>query len=67
LEIKKSGKISLFLAFSQSKKLSSGKSFDKTLSELHIHKQISSDESLRPCRVQRMLQRFYCCPKNHRC
>jgi len=29
--------------------------------------QISSVESLWPCRVHRILQRFYCCPKNDRC
>jgi len=29
--------------------------------------QISSDENLQPCRVLRILQRFYRCPKSNRC
>jgi len=28
--------------------------------------QISCDEGLLPCRMHRILQKFYCCPKNFR-
>jgi len=35
----------------------------KTLSELHIHYKSPWDESLLPCTVHRILQKFYGCPK----
>jgi len=52
-----------FFTFSLSERLN----FGKTLSELHIHYKSFLTKSLWPCRVQRMLQRFYCCPKNAWC
>ena len=59
---KKAGNVWLFLAYFQSDRLGSG----KTLSELHSL-QISCDEGLLPCRVHRILQKFYCCLKNDQC
>ena len=46
--------------FFQSERLDS----DKTLSELHIHYKSLLTRVYDHCRVQRILQRFYCCPKN---
>jgi len=50
----------LAVSFFQSERLSSG----KTLSELHIHYKSLLTRVYDHCRVQRLLQRFYCCPKN---
>jgi len=47
-----------FSDFFQLERLGSG----KTLSKLHIHYKFLLT-SLWPCRVQRILQRFFCCPK----
>jgi len=58
LEIKKKEKKASF----QSNWLGSG----KTLSELHIHYKSLCNESLLPCRVHRILQKFCGCPKNDR-
>ena len=47
------------MAYFQSDRLGSG----KTLSELHIHYKSHWDESLLPCTVHRILQKFYGCPE----
>jgi len=49
-------------AYFQSEKLGSG----KTLSKLHIHYKSLCNEGILPCRMHRILQKFYGCPKNHR-
>jgi len=60
LKIKKPDKICPFLAFSQWERAWLWHNIVWGAYSL----QISFDESQWPCRVQRILRRIYCCPKN---